>query len=296
MRVMVTMGYQLFVEFGERKLPTTEDVQKILGGLDQDFAGMEGNLLRATDSYTGDPLSIDVGQSGSIKVEVPFAATFRSIVAAYGLAWALADKFGGKVKDPQLGGTPSLDLARLEWRRHEATEGLARIFGGSVPSDLATRIRQRRGVLSQEVEIQGSDLEIQRRDRGRSVRYFVPILSLGPIQENSVPNPFGILLIIVGMAILFAAGFVGRPLGGDFFVVSIVVIPVSLVVFYKLKRHVLVFPGRGGNLLLESASPSKREVQQFLSSIDRVRFALSRFQPTRPMLRSATDIEDMRVA
>jgi len=66
------------------------------------------------------------------------------------------------------------------------------------------------------------------------------------------------------MGILFAAGFVGRPLGGDFFVTSLLVIPVSLVVFYKLKRHVLVFPGRGGNLLLESASPSKREVQPVL--------------------------------
>ena len=207
------MGYQLFVEFGDRKSPTAEDVQKVLRGLDQNFAGMEGNLLRAIDAHTGDPLSIDIGQSGAIKLEVPFAATFRSVAAAYGLAWALADKFGGKVKDPQLGGTPSLDLARLEWRRHEATEGLAKIFGGSVPRDLSTKIRQRRGVLSQEVEIQGSDLEIQRRDRGRSVRYFVPILSLGPIQENSVPNPFGILMVIVGMAILFAAGFVGRPLG-----------------------------------------------------------------------------------
>jgi len=76
-------------------------------------------------------------------------------------------------------------------------------------------------------------------------------------------------MVVVGMAILFAAGFVESPLGGDFFVASLVVIPASLVAFYKLKRHILVFPARGGNLLLESASPSKREVQQFLSSIDR---------------------------
>ena len=51
-------------------------------------------------------------------------------------------------------------------------------------------------MLGQEVKIQGSDLEIQRKDRGRSVRYFVPILSLGPVQVNSVPNPFGTLMVI----------------------------------------------------------------------------------------------------
>jgi|SRR5437660_1810300 len=76
------MSYQLFVEFGYGKSPTTEDVQKVLRGLDQSFEGMEGNLLRAIDSYAGDPVSIDIGQSGAVKFEVPFVATFRSVAAA----------------------------------------------------------------------------------------------------------------------------------------------------------------------------------------------------------------------
>ena len=139
------MSYQLVVEFGDGKSPNTEDIQKVLRELGQNFEGIKGNLLRSIDPYTGDPLSIDLAQSGAVKLEVPFAAMFRSVATTYALAWALADKFGGKVKDPQLGGPPSLDLARLEWRRHEATEGLAKIFRGSVPRDLATKIRQRRG-------------------------------------------------------------------------------------------------------------------------------------------------------
>ena len=150
-------------------------------------------------------------------------------------------------------------------------------------------------MLSQEIEIRGTELGIRRRQSGRSVHYFVPILSLRPVQENTVPNPLGILMVFAGLFILIAAGVAGRPLGGEFFVVAIIVIPLSLVVFYKFKRRLLVFPGQGGNLVLEAASPSKREVEQFLSSIDRVRFALSRFQAITPRVPPDTDTDNMRV-
>ncbi len=289
------MSYQLIVEFDEGKKPSEDDVQKLLRGFDPNVTRSGENVFRSLDPYSGDPLSVELGQPNLIRLEVPFSATFRSVAAAYTLAWALADKFGGRLRDPQLGGAPSLDLARQEWRKHETKGDLAKIFRGTIPSDLNTKIRQRRGLLSQEIEIRGTELGIRRRQSGRSVHYFVPILSLRPVQENTVPNPLGILMVFAGLFILIAAGVAGRPLGGEFFVVAIIVIPLSLVVFYKFKRRLLVFPGQGGNLVLEAASPSKREVEQFLSSIDRVRFALSRFQAITPSVPPDTETDNMRV-
>jgi hypothetical protein len=289
------MSYQLIVEFSEGKIPSEVEVQMLLRGFDPNFTNSGENVFRSLDPYSGDSLSVELGQPNQIRLQVPYSAMFRSVAAAYTLAWALADKFGGRVRDPQLGGAPSLDLARQEWRKHEASGDLTKIFGGTIPNDLKTRIRQRRGLLSQEIEIRGTELGIQRRQSGRSVNYFVPILSLRPVQENTVPNPLGILLVFAGLFILIAAGVAGKPLGGEFFVVAIIVIPLSLMVFYKFKRRLLVFPGEGGKLVLEAASPSKTEVEQFLSSIDRVRFALSRPQARGPSMPRDTDTEKMRV-
>ena len=280
----------------ENSKPSKGDIEKFLRRFNQNFENSNGGILRSTDPHTGDSFSIDLETTNAIRLEVPSTATFRSVAAVYATAWALADKFAGKLKDPQLGGTPSLDLARLEWRNRGAAAELSKIFGGSMPSDLPTRIKQRRGPLSQEVNIRGSELEVYRSDRGRSERYTLPILSLGSMREKTVPNPYGILLVIAGVAILYAAAFVGRPLGGELFVVSILVIPLSLVLFYKIKRKLFVFPGQGGTLLLEASSPSRREVVNFLSSIDRVRFAMSRYQPPKLLPRPDIDSEDMRVA
>ncbi len=293
------MSYQLLVEFSDGKSPSSEDVQKVLRGFDPNFASAGGNVLRSTDPNTGDPLSVDIGQANTIRLEVPYTATFRSVFAAYTLAWALADKFGGKVRDPQLGGTPSLDLARQEWRKHEPTGELAKMLGGSIPSDFATKIKQRRGFLRQEVEIRGTELEIRRKQSGRTTHYFIPILTLGPAHENTIPNPRGGLLVLLGLFIIIAAAVLGGSstpwVGGLLVFVGLGVIVSSLVAYTKYKRRLLVFPGQGGNLLLESASPSKKEVEQFLSSVDRIRFALSRPQSRGPSGSSDDDAENMRV-
>lgn len=293
------MSYQLLVEFADGKSPSSEDVQKVLRGIDPSFASVGGNVLRSADPTTGDPLSVEIGQTNTIKLEVPYTATFRSVFAAYTLAWAIADKFGGKVKDPQLGGTPSLDLARQEWRKHEPTGELAKILGGSIPSEFKTRINQRRGLLRQEVEIRGLELEIRRKQSGRTSHYFIPILSLGPSHENTIPNPRGSLLVLLGLLIIIAAAFLGGSstpwLGGLLVFVGIGVIASSLVAYSKYKRRLLIFPGQGGNLLLESASPSKKEVEQFLNSIDRIRFALSRPRTEGRTGSSEDHAENMRV-
>src|SRR6266581_9445606 len=189
------MSYQLIVEFNEGKKPSEDDVQKVLRGFDPNVTRSGENVFRSLDPYSGDPLSVELGQPNLIRLEVPYSATFRSVAGAYTLAWALADKFGGKVRDPQLGGTPSLDLARQEWRKHEPTGELAKMLGGSIPSDFATKIKQRRGFLRQEVEIRGTELEIRRKQSGRTTHYFIPILTLGPAHENTIPNPRGGLLV-----------------------------------------------------------------------------------------------------
>jgi len=228
---------------------------------------------------------------------VPFSATFRSIVAAYTLAWALSDKFGGKVRDPQLGGAPSVDLARQEWKKHQTTGELSKIFGGTIPGDFKAKIRQRRGLRHQDIEIQGTELEISRRQPGRSVHYYLPILSLGPVQESRAPNPRGWLLLAPAWIMLILTIVLQtNSIGGILFLATMGFFVSSFVIAYKRKRRVLGFPGRGGNLLLESASPSKKEVEQFLTSIDRVRFAVSRYQPARRVEPSETDSENMRIA
>ena len=289
------LSYKLNVEF-VRGVPSTDDVQKMVRGLYPIPVTLESGVLTIRDPQFGDSFSVDVKESASVIVlDVPFSATFRSVAAAYSLAWALADKFGGTVRDPQLGGSPSIDLAKREWAKRETKQGLETIFGGSIPADLKTRIKQRRGLIRQEIEIRGSELQIRRKEANRSVNYSIPILSLRNVQENTVANPVGIYPIIIGMFILILAGAVGPPLGGQFFVVSIIVIPAGLILLYKLRRRLLVFPGSGGNLLLEAASPSKKEVDQFLASIDRVRFAVSRSQMGRSFASSDKDDESMRV-
>jgi hypothetical protein len=293
------MSYQLVVEFETNKSPSTEDVQNVLRGFDPSFTNPSRDVFQSTDPITGGTLNLDLQQSNLIKLTVPYSATFRSLSAAYTLAWAIADKFAGKVRDPQLGGPPSLDLARQEWRKHETDGGLARIFGGAIPSDLATTIKQRRGMIRQEIKIRGSELEIHRKQGGRTVHYYLPLISLGPVQVSTVPNPRGISLILLGFVIIIiglgVTGGGSAVIGGFLDLGGIAVMASSLVVYTRYKRRILAFPGQGGNLLLEAASPSKRDVEQFLSSIDRVRFAISRSQIRGPPFPSSTDSENMRV-
>ena len=290
------MSYQLVVEFGRSVPPSADDIRKVVREFYKDLVSSDSGVLQISDPLTRDSFSVDLKDSPSIlRLEVPFSGTFRSVSAAYGLAWAISDRFGGTVRDPQLGGPPSIDLAKIEWRKRETTPGLATIFGGAVPADLKTRIRQRRGLIRQDIEIRGGELEIRRKQGARAVNYSVPILSLRNVQENTVPNPVGVFPIMVGLFILIMAAVVGPPVGGQLFVVSIFVIPLSFVVFYRWRRRILLFPGQGGNLLLEAASPSKPEVEQFLASIDRVRFAITRSQIRKPVGPKDTDDESMRI-
>lgn len=294
------MSYQLLVEFESNREPSIQDAQDVLKGFDSNIANPIHGVFESTDPVTGGTFSLNLDQPSLIKISVPYSTTVRSLLAAYTIAWALADKFQGKVRDPQLGGPPSLDLARQEWWKRNKEGGLARVFGGSTPSDLVTKIKQRRGFIRQEIEIRGTDIEIHRRAGNRNVHYFLPILSLGPVQVSTVVNPRGGILILLGFVIIVAGlGITGggsAVVGGFLDLGGLAVMLSSIVVYLRYKRKVLGFPGQGGNLLLEAASPSKREVEQFLSSIDRVRFAISRSQVQRAHVRSNLDSESMRVA
>jgi len=76
------MSYQLLVEFSDSKRPSGDDVQKILRGFDPNFTNSGENVLQSLDPYSGDPLSINLGQPTLIRLEVPYSATFRSVAAA----------------------------------------------------------------------------------------------------------------------------------------------------------------------------------------------------------------------
>jgi hypothetical protein len=277
------MSYQVLVEFGEGSRPSSDDVQKLLRGFYPNFVSSAGNLFISTDPRTGDTLSAELAQPNLIQLYVPYTATLRSLAAAYSLAWTLADKHGGRVRDAQLGGIASFDLARQEWLRRETTGDLAKIFQGALPSDLKTEIRQRRGMLQQEVKIRGAELGIRRLRLGRSVNYTLPILSLGPVKDTKVANPRAMLPFFLGLLLLIIGGVVGTVLvKGVLIFSSLGVFVLTIVWLSRRKRHILRFPGQGGNLLLESDSPSKKEVEEFLNAIDRVRFALTRFLATGP--------------
>src|SRR5207245_10577902 len=110
------MSYELIVEFNEGKKPSEDDVQKLLRGFDPNVTRSGENVFRSLDPYSGDPLSVELGQPNLIRLEVPFSATFSSVAAADTLAWALADTFGGRLTHPHQGGATSLDPAMRAWQ------------------------------------------------------------------------------------------------------------------------------------------------------------------------------------
>ncbi len=234
------MSYQLIVEFENTRSPSVQDVQEVLRGFDPNFTNPSRDVFQSTDPVTGGSLNLNLEQPSLVKLSVPYSATFRSLAAAYTIAWALADRFGGRVSDPQLGGPPSLDLARQEWRKHDTGNDLARVFGGSIPDNLVTRIKQRRGLIRQEIEIRGSEVEIHRKQGNRTVRYSLPILSLGPVQVSMVPNPRGALLILLGFALLILGlGITGggsAVIGGFLDISAVAVFVSSIVVYLRYKR------------------------------------------------------------
>ena len=290
------MSYQLVVEFEPGKFPPIDDIRRVVRDFDPNATTLENNIMHLTDQMTGDSFDVVIPESpGPVTLQVPPTTTFRCLAAAYTLARAVAEKFGGTMRDPQLGGPPSLSLAQQEWRKHDPASELAKLFGGKIPSDLKTKIRQRRGLVRQEVEIRGSELEIRRRQPGRSIDYFIPILSLGNSNQRTMPNPRGILIVLLGLLVIIVGGVGGGSAFGGFFVLAGIAIITSSLVFYaKFRRQLLIIQGAGGNLILEMASPSKVEVREFLSSIDRVRFALARRPPTKPAEQTKED-EKMRV-
>jgi len=105
-----------------------------------------------------------------------------------------------------------------------------------------------------------------------------------------------LLLAPAWVFLILTIVFQSNSIAGVLFLATLGFFVSGFVIAYKRKRRVLGFPGKGGNLLLESASPSKKEVEQFLTSIDRVRFAVSRYQPPRRVEPSEIDSENMRIA
>lgn len=292
------MSYRLIVKFEDGKGPQADALRQLVRGFDQD-AITEGNILRLTDPYTGDSFTVDCRDpSQTVTLEVPHSSSVRSLSVAYALARALADKFGGTMEDPQLNGPASFDLAREEWRKYGSTEPLTKAFGGKIPNDLKLKIRQRRGLLRQEIEIHGEELEITRKSTFKTFHYYIPIASLGTIRQSTVPNPRWSIIAIAGFIIFFFDTMVpgASPIDGWGVITGFIILMLSLLLMYsRNKRQLIVLPGRGGNLVLESASPSKFEVQEFLSSIDRVRFALLRPHKLDSPAKTTDDTERMGV-
>lgn len=288
------MTYLLLVDLSAGNAPPFNKIVQAVREFDPNASMLENNALRLTDTYTGESFIVQFQDtSGTITLQVPDSVSFGLLSGAYALARSLADKFGGTMRDPQLGGPPSLSLAQQEWRKHDPATELAGLFGGKIPSDLRTKLRQRQGLLTQELEIRGSELEIRRRTPGRLVHYFIPILSLGSANQRTISNPVALVTLFGGLMIVILGGIVGgSPIGGIIVLGGVIVIGSTGIVLWKFKRQLLIFPGRGGNLLIGMSSPSKAEVLEFLSSIDRVRFALSRPRTSKPV--ESTEKEDER--
>ncbi len=283
--IQLTSGHVLETRYTliirSRASPLLVDIRECVNAAGLIVKAVSDRNFLLTDPRTGITMSLNIstGQmSADVELQIPYQGSDESFSPAYALAQAISDKIGGELIDPQCDGPPSLFLAKQEWRKRSSSMMLNAILKEKPMGSLKLKLVQHRFFERHlEAEILGANLQIKTKTPLGSAQYSIPVLSLEESKVYTDNNPRWVLVVVLGFVLLLVAlpltrtntlAGAGLTLGG------LSMFALSIFLFSRFRRQMMLIPGYGGSLVIEVDIPSKREFREFLDSIEHVRGAI----------------------